>query len=165
MPTIMTPEQTFVDSALRSWRSNMDRAGKFFGSLKTDDLDLQVAPGRNRLIYIWGHLTAINDAIVPLFGFGARRHPELDIIFVSQRDRAVAQIPSGSELKQIWTEVDDFLWAEFQRLSPAEWLQRHQAVSLEDFIREPHRNRYASLLGRTAHLAYHFGQAILAKRG
>ena len=61
----MTPEQTFVDAALRSWRSNMDRAGKLFGALTPEELELQVAPTRNRLIYIWGHLSASNDAILP----------------------------------------------------------------------------------------------------
>ena len=160
----MTPEQTLIDSALRSWRANMDRVGKFFGSLSSEDLELQVAPTRNRLIYIWGHLTAFNDAILPLFGFGPRRYPELDKTFVSQPDRTVAKILSGPELNEIWTQLDVVLWAEFQKLSPSEWLQRHQGVSAEEFAREPHRNRYASLLGRTAHLAYHYGQAVLAKR-
>ena len=152
----MTPEQILVDAALRSWRSNMDRASKFFASLTLEELELEVAPARNRLVYIWGHLTALNDAIFPLFGFGQRRYPELDSTFVSAVDHAVLQIPIGSELNQIW--------AEFQKLSPAEWLERHQGISPEEFVREPHRNRYASLLGRTAHLAYHYGQVVLAKR-
>ena len=78
----MTPEQIFVDSALRSWRSNMDRARKFFGSLTEEELEIEIAPSRNRLIYIWGHLMAMNDSILPLFGFGPRRHAELDGIFV-----------------------------------------------------------------------------------
>ena len=145
----MTPEHILVDAALRSWRSNMDRASKFFGSLAPEELELEVAPARNRLVYIWGHLTAFNDAILPLFGFGRRRYPELDNVFVSPVDHALLQIPSGHELKQMWTELDLMLWAEFQKLSPSEWLQRHQSISSEDFLREPHRNRYASLLGRT----------------
>jgi hypothetical protein len=160
----MTAEQTFVDSALRSWRSNVDRAGKFFGSLTNEELELQVAPTRNRIIYIWGHLTASNDAILPLFGFGPRRFPELERMFVKNPDRAIAKILRGPELREIWIELDVALWEQFQQLSPSDWLQRHQAVSPEEFLREPHRNRYASLLGRTAHLAYHFGQAILALR-
>ena len=110
----MTPEQVFLDAALRNWRSNMDRASKFFSSLTSDELELEVAPARNRLVYIWGHLTAVNDAILPLFGFGQRRYPELDNTFVSPVDHAVLQIPSGSELNQIWTELDLVLWAEFQ---------------------------------------------------
>lgn len=85
-------------------------------------------------------------------------------MFVTNLDRAVAQILTGRELKEIWTQLDVALWQEFQKLSPSDWLQRHQSVSPEEFIREPHRNRYANLLGRTAHLAYHFGQAMLAQR-
>jgi hypothetical protein len=149
----MTPEQTFVDAALRSWRSNMDRVGKLFGSLTQEELELQVAPTRNRLIYIWGHLN-----------IGPRRFPDLERMFVKNPDRAITQIISGTELKEIWTRLDVALWEEFQKLSSSDWLQRHQGVSPEDFVREPHRNRYASLLGRTAHLAYHLGQAILAQR-
>lgn len=160
----MTPEQTFVASALRNWRSNMDRASKFFGSLTPQELEVRVAPTRSRVIYIWGHLTASNDAILPLFGFGPRRFPDLERMFVKNPDRAVPNIVSGPELRDIWMKLDVALWEEFQRLSPPDWLQRHQAVSPEEFLREPHRNRYASLLGRTAHLAYHFGQAILALR-
>lgn len=160
----MTPEQAFLDAALRNWRSNMDRASKFFSSLTSEELELEVAPTRNRIVYIWGHLTALNDAILPLFGFGPRRFPELDKIFVAQPDRVVAQIPSSTELREMWTQLDVGLWEEFQKMSPSDWLERHQGVSPEDFVREPHRNRYASLLGRTVHVAYHFGQAMLAKR-
>src|SRR5690348_9665243 len=141
----------------------MHRAAKFFSSLGTTDLELEVAPTRNRLIYIWGHLTAVNDSIFPLFAFGPKHFPELEEIFVAQPDRSMAQIPNGVELQEMWTEVDVTLWQEFQKLSPSEWLQRHQGVSEEDFVREPHRTRYASLLGRNAHIAYHLGQAMLAK--
>jgi len=102
----MTPEQTFVDAAVRSWRSNMDRVGKLFGSLTPEELELQVAPTRKRLIYIWGHLSASNDAIFPLFGFGPRRFPDLERMFVKNPDRAVTQIISGTELKEIWMQLD-----------------------------------------------------------
>ena len=161
----MTPEQIFIDSALRSWRSNMDRAGKFFGSLTREELEIEVAPARNRLIYIWGHLTAFYDAILPLFGFGPRRYPELDNAFVSQPDRAVSQTLSGPELSEIWTQLNVLLWAEFKKLSPPGWLQRHEGVSPEDFLREPHRNRYASLLAwQDCSLGLSLRQAVLAKR-
>jgi hypothetical protein len=52
----------------------------------------------------------------------------------------------------------------WSKLSVAEWLQKHAAVSEDDFLREPHRNRFTILLGRTAHIAYHFGQAKLSER-
>src|ERR1700747_700762 len=88
----MTLETTLIDSALRNWRSNGDRAGKLFGNLSQEQLLQEVAPGKNRLIYLWGHLTAFNDALIPLLGFGDRIHPELDLMFVSNPDRTVPTI-------------------------------------------------------------------------
>jgi len=54
-------------------------------SLSDDDLQKEIAPGKNRLIYIWGHLSGDQTtALIPLLGFGERRYPELDLIFISQ---------------------------------------------------------------------------------
>ena len=158
----MSLETSFIDSALRNWRSNVDRAGELFGNLSQEQLLQEVAPGKNRLIYLWGHLTAANDALIPLLGFGPRNHPELDLMFVSNPDRTVPTILLGEDLKIIWEETSQILWTGFSKLSAADWLQKHSAVSEEDFLREPHRNRFTVLLGRTAHIAYHLGQAKLS---
>jgi len=159
----MTTETSLTDSALRGWKLNIDRTGKFFGALSEEQLLQEIAPGKNRLIYLWGHLTAINDALLPLLGLGQRLHPELDAMFVSNPDRSLKKPLSGEELKRVWDETNDALWMAFSRLSASEWLQKHTAVSEEDFKQEPYRNRFTILLGRTAHLAYHFGQAKLAE--
>jgi hypothetical protein len=53
------------------------------------------------------------------------------------------------------------LFEGFASLSAADWLKKHGAVSAEDFVKEPLRNRLAILLGRTNHLAYHLGQLAL----
>jgi hypothetical protein len=160
----MTLETSLIDLALRNWRSNVDLAGKLFGNLSQEQLLQEVAPGKNRLIYLWGHLTAVNDALIPLLGFGPRIHPELDLMFVANPDRTVPTILLGEDLKIIWQETSQLLWTEFSKLSIVDWLQKHGAVSEEDFLREPHRNRFTVLLGRTAHIAYHLGQAKLWER-
>ena len=160
----MTLDTSLIDSALRNWRSNVDRAGKLFGNLSQEQLLQEVAPGKNRLIYVWGHLTAFNDALIPLLGFGSRIHPELDLMFVSNPDRTVPTILLGEDLKIIWQETSQILWTGFSKLSVTDWLQKHAAVSEEDFLREPHRNRFTILLGRTVHIAYHLGQAKLSER-
>jgi hypothetical protein len=154
---------SFIDVALRSWKNNVDRAGTFFGALSQEELQREIAPGKNRLIYIWGHLAAVNDRMVAILGLGQRFHPELDAMFVSNPDKTVDLTLSPEKLKHIWDEVNERLWTGICNLSSSEWLQKHTAVSDADFIREPHRNRFAVLLGRTAHLAYHLGQAVLAK--
>jgi len=149
----MTTEKSLIDSALRGWKSNMARADKLFGDLWPGQLEQEVAPGKNRLIYLWGHLAAVNDALLPLLGIGERLHPEFDGMFISSPDQSVPLTVSGQSLKAAWQEIHQKLWEGFSKFSASHWGQRHTAVSEEDFEREPHRNRFAVLLGRTAHLA------------
>ena len=159
----MTTERSFIDSALRGWKSNVERADKLFGALSPEELEQEVAPGRNRLIYLWGHLAAVNDALLPLLGIGEKLHPEFDGMFISNPDKSVPLTVSGQSLKTAWQEINQKLCDGFSKFSASDWAQRHTAVSEEDFEREPHRNRFTVLLGRTAHLAYHLGQATLAR--
>jgi hypothetical protein len=44
-------------------------------------------------------------------------------------------------------------------MSWPDWVQRHSAVSEEDFAKDASRNRFAVLRSRTNHLSYHLGQA------
>ena len=141
----------------------MERADKAFSNLTEDQLLKEVAPGKNRLIYIWGHLTAIHDAMFAILGLGLRLHPELDATFVSHPDKTATQLPSAGELKKHWDEVNVKLLSQFASLSADEWLQRHRAVSEEDYANDPTRNRLAVLLSRTNHASYHLGQVILAR--
>ena len=159
----MTTEKSLIDSALRGWNFNVERAEKLFGGLSPEQLQQEVAPGKNRLIYLWGHLTAVHDRLLPLLGIGERLHPELDSMFVSSPDKSVPLTVSGQSLKAAWQEINQKLWESFSKFSDSDWAQRHTAVSKEDFEREPHRNRFSVLLGRTTHLAYHLGQAALAR--
>jgi hypothetical protein len=160
----MTIEKSLIDSALRGWKSNVERAGKLFGALSPEQLEQEVAPGKNRVIHLWGHLAAVNDGLLPLLGIGERLHPEFDGMFISNPDKSVPLTVLGQSLKTAWQEINQKLWEGFSKFSASDWAQRHTAVSEEDFEREPHRNRFTVLLGRTAHLAYHVGQAALPGR-
>ena len=121
----------------------------------------EIAPGKNRLLYIWGHLTAVNDALLPLLGVGEKLHPELDPMFLSNPDRSQQKILSGEELKRVWDEINRSLWSAFSKWTPSEWLQNIPRSPMRISSKEPHRNRFTILLGRTSHLAYHLGQANL----
>jgi hypothetical protein len=159
----MSTENSLIDAALRGWKSNVERVDKLFGTLSPEQLEQQVTPGKNRLIYLWGHLAATNDGLLTLLGIGERLHPELDAMFISKPDRSVELTVTAQSLKSAWDKINQRLWDGFSKFSPADWAGRHTAVSQEDFEREPHRNRFTVLLGRTAHLAYHLGQATLAR--
>jgi hypothetical protein len=158
----MGNDPSCVALGLKAWKTQIDRADKLFGSLSSEEVLREIAPGRNRVLYLWGHLTAVHDAMLPLLGLRERLHPEFDVAFVSNPDRSrgatfprtnrfvghgTSSMPNcGRGLKMSWPD----------------WVQRHSAVSEEDFAKDASRNRFAVLLSRTNHLSYHLGQAVLA---
>lgn len=158
----MTTHKLSVQVAINSWRLGVERANKTFSSLTEDELLKEVAPGKNRLIYLWGHLTAAHDAMFPILGLGERLHPELDAIFISSPDKSGPPLPAVGELRKYWEDVNSKLLSQFATLSADEWLQRHKAMSEEDYAKDPTRNRLAVLLSRTNHMSYHLGQITLA---
>ena len=158
----MGNEGTYVALGLKVWKAQIERADKLFGSLSSDDVLREIAPGKNRLLYLWGHLTAIHDAMLPLLGLRERLHSEFDVAFVSNPDKSQTAIPSHEQVREAWNAVNAELWKGFEKMSWNDWVQRHAAVSEEDFAKDASRNRFAVLLSRTNHLSYHLGQAVLA---
>jgi len=159
----MTPEDALAAAAVHAWTTHVDCAAKLFSPLTDAQLREAVAPGRNRLIYLYGHLIGVHVAILPLLGIGDRLHPEYDAVFVQEPDGPAVESFAAAQLRQAWGEVHDALLAGFTRFTAAEWTARHNAVSEADFALNPLRNRLAVLLNRTNHLAYHLGQAALAR--
>ena len=157
----MKNEGSYVALALKVWKTQIERVDKLFGGLSPEEVLREIAPVRNRLIYLWGHLTAIHDAMLPLLALGERLHPEFDAAFVSNPDKSQAAIPSHEQVRQAWKTVNAELWKGFEKMSWSDWLQRHTAVSEGDFAKDASRNRFAILLSRTNHLSYHLGQAVL----
>jgi hypothetical protein len=157
----MGNDGAFVALGLKVWKAQIERADKLFGSLSSEEVQREIAPGKNRLLYLWGHLTAIHDAMLPLLELGARLHPEFDAAFVSNPDKSQAATPSHEQVRQAWNAVNSDLRKGMEGLSWSDWLQRHTAVSEGDFAKDTSRNRFAVLLSRTNHLSYHLGQAML----
>jgi hypothetical protein len=167
MPTtqISSTQDLFITMAISAWNTQNGRVTKLLNTLSDDQWMQETAPGRNRGIYLLGHLIAVSDGLQPLFGLGERTHPELEKIFLSSPDRSVSEIPSISQLKQYWKNVNEKLDEAFSRFSVTDWFSRHTSVSEEDFAKEPHRNKLNVLINRSQHTAYHLGQlAYLAKR-
>jgi DinB superfamily len=160
----MTLEQTMAASAVNAWTLNVDRATKLFTGASEDRLLVEIAPGKNRLVYLFGHLIAVHDAMRPLLGIGPRQYAHLDAAFLTAADKAVGDLPSRSDLQRMWDEVHGSLLAAFNAYSPADWVGKHTAVSDEDFAKNPLRNRLSVLMNRTSHLAYHLGQCALAPK-
>jgi hypothetical protein len=157
-------KQLVVRSVLDAWYSRLESADKLFGSLTDGQLQQEIAPGRNRGVYLLGHLTAVHDKMLPLLDFEPQVFAHLEEPFLNNADKTVADIPTVTELRNSWNDVNSRLASHFKKLSPDEWFHKHASVSQEDFAKEPHRNRLNVLVGRTNHMQYHMGQVALLKK-
>lgn len=157
----MEQKELFVKMALDAWNNEMKAAKAVLEKLSDEQLLREVAPSRNRGIYLLGHLTAVHDGMLRLLRFQNALHPELDKPFLDEADKAVADLPPVAQLRAQWKEVNDTLMDHMRSLPAEEWFTRHVNISEEDFPKEPHRNRLNVVLSRTSHLAYHRGQLVL----
>ena len=146
-----------------SWQKQIMATNKIFDALSDEALLQEVSPGRNRGIYLLGHLTAVHDLMLPLLRFEEAKYPELQHPFLKSPDKAVDAIPSATQLREQWKDVNETLSTHIQNLPADDWFTRHSNISEEDFIKEPHRNRLNVLLDRTIHLSNHRGQLLLLK--
>jgi hypothetical protein len=101
----MGNEFSYVALGLKTWNAQIDSADKLFGGLSSGEILREIAPGRNRLLYLWGHLTAVHDAMLPLLSLGERLHPEFDVAFVSNPDKSRADFPSHEEIRRAWNRA------------------------------------------------------------
>ena len=147
---------------LAAWDLHIKRTTDLFNRFTDEELNKEIAPGKNRVIYLLGHLTAIHDALFPLLGLGERKYSHLEEPFVEKKDKAISNLPTAQELRKAWDDTNNRLSEKLKGVSPAEWLQKHTQISDEDFAKEPHRNRLNVVINRTNHLAYHLGQLALA---
>jgi len=156
-------DELFITTVVASWKQVINRLDEGMAPLSDEQLQKQVAPNKNRLFYLLGHLTAVHDRMLPLLGVGERLHPELDEAFITNPDRAIADPLSAAELKKAWAEVNAAVTSAVEGFSSEDWLKKHTAVSEEDFSKNPTRNRLAVFLSRTNHASFHSGQVVLAK--
>jgi hypothetical protein len=119
--------------------------------------------GKNRGVYLLGHLTALADSIISLLGYGEKIAPQLFTPFVKTADKDNTDIPSVKELRQEWTKVKTGLAEKMARTLSNEWFEKHTAISEEDFAKEPHRNKLNVVLSRVGHMDYHLGQLAFLK--
>ena len=149
-----------IKMILTAWDSHYLRIDKIFNSLSDEQYLNEVAPGRNRGIYLLGHQTAVTDGMLPLLGFGDKLYPELEEIFIRNSDKAGKEMPSLDKLKQYWSAVNAKLSEHIKKMSTEDWFEKHSAVSEEDFAKEPHRNKLNIIISRTNHQSYHIGQLV-----
>jgi len=159
----MSTNQTMVKMVLDRWNTEINKFTDIINSISDDQLMKEIAPGKNRGIYLLGHLVAVHDDTLPVLNFGNKLYPELFEIFIKSPDKAVAHIPPAAELRTSWKLVNEQITERMNSLSADDWFHKHNSVSAEDFVKEPHRNKLNIIITRTTHLCYHAGQIVLLK--
>ena len=159
----MNPNVLIVKMIFDRWYALLKNWDTLLNAMTDEQLEREIAPTKNRGIYVLGHLIAVHDDMIILLGMGDKLYPELHKTFLDSPDKAVADIPSAQELRACWVKQCAALKEKFDLLHTEEWFERHTAVSAEDFSKEPHRNKLNIILTRSTHLAYHVGQLALLK--
>lgn len=158
-----TETDLLVKMIIAAWDAQNNQLSKLLNELTDEQLYKQIAPGRNRGIYLLGHLIAVSDAMLPLLGFCELLFPELQPVFIKNPDNAAEEMPSISTLKENLHTVNAKLNEHIKVTTATQWLERHTAVTAEAFVNEPHRNKLNVIISRTNHMANHLGQLLLLK--
>ena len=153
----------FIKMVLGAWDIRVAQLDKLFDELPDEQLQKEIAPGKNTGVYILGHLTAISNRMIPLLGLGNELHPGLFKTFVDTPEKEIVTQPSVKELRKAWSDINSELKNLFARVQPDEWFEKHSSISDEDFAKEPHRNKLNVVITRTCHLDYHAGQLVLLR--
>lgn len=159
----MTTTETTIKMILDRWNASIKNCDNLLQAVTDETLQKEVAPGKNRGIYLLGHLIAAHDDMLVLLDMGEKLYPELNEPYLKSADKTTTLTQTVAQLRDYWTKQSAVLNQKFDQLKPEEWFEKHTAVSAEDFANEPHRNKLNIILTRTTHLQYHLGQLILLK--
>jgi hypothetical protein len=146
----MTNDKILAVTVGDSWKLAIKRFDKMLGNFTDEQLQQQVAPGKNRVFYLVGHLTAVHDRMLPMLGLGERLHPELDDAYITNRDGLLGDPLSATELRRTWTEVNDKLTAAFERFTLRDWLEKHASVSDAEVPRMSMPSRKSSVWAKAS---------------
>ncbi len=160
----MTNIEIVIKMLFDRWNASIKNFDELLQTLSDETLQKEIAPGKNRGIYLLGHMIAVHDEMLILLDMGEKLYPALYEAFEVMPDKAVTQIPTAAELRKCWADQCAVLKQKFSEVPAEAWFEKHTKVSAEDFEKEPHRNKLNIILTRTTHLAYHTGQLILLKQ-
>jgi hypothetical protein len=154
-------EKFIIDLSIKAWDQRIAQATKILESV--NDWTTEVAPGRNKVIYLAGHLLVIHDRMIEALQLGQRSFANLDDLFLNNPQQSDNIYPDKNWLKKEWDNLNQLLAEKFNEMTVADWLSKHIYVSEEDFKLQPERNKLNLLINRTGHLSTHIGQLLLIK--
>src|SRR6187455_3456796 len=110
----MTTTGTMVKMVLDRWDACIKNADTLISSLTDETLEKEIAPGKNRGIYLIGHLVAVHDDMLILLDMGEKLYPGLHEPFLKAPDKSTHQIPTVTELRKFWNKQCEVLKQKFE---------------------------------------------------
>lgn len=157
----MTSTDLIVKMVMDRWNGSIGSINKILNALTDEQLQKEIAPGKNRGTYVLGHLIAVHDDMLILLDMGEKLYPELFEPFIKNADKIATKVPTVIELRTMWERQNAYMKEKFEEMKTEDWFAKHTAVSEQDFMMEPHRNKLNIIITRTSHLQYHAGQIVL----
>lgn len=96
----MSSTQIAVKMVLARWYALVKDIDNVIDSITDEQLSKEIAPNKNRGIYLLGHLIAVTDDILLLLDMGEKLFPALNAPFLKLPDKAINEIPSAQELRK-----------------------------------------------------------------
>ena len=103
----MNTDQLIVKMISDRWHALIKNFDTVLDALSDEDLQKEIAPGKNRGIYLLGHLIAVHDDMLQLLDPVDKIFPVINAIFKSP-DRSISEIPSAKELRSSWKKMNRF---------------------------------------------------------
>ena len=151
-----------IGQLLDMWENKVQETTEVFRSLGESRAREAVAPGKNRVIYLLGHLLVMHDGIFETLELGGRTCKGYDELFLLPQ-HAANQYPSYHLLLEQWIALNKTLTFKLRQLSPQQWRSKHRYISEADFESHPNKNRFCGFQCLLTHLYHHAGQLALIR--
>jgi hypothetical protein len=158
----METNHFMIDQLLDQWENKIRETTELFVSLGRESAMEPVSPGKNRVIYLLGHLVAVHDLLFEALELGGRSYGQYDQLFLTPQHASNAYPDYGLLLKN-WISVNDALSPRLRQFTAEDWKSKHHYVSEADFLAQPKRNKFNVFTSRNAHLFHHAGQLALIR--
>src|SRR5687767_2767162 len=98
----MNTTETMLKMVFDRWNTLLKNFDASLNALSDEQLQNEIAPGRNRGIYLLGHMIAVHDDMLVLLDMGDKMYPELSDPFIKSPDKAATDIPTAATLRAYW---------------------------------------------------------------
>lgn len=152
----------FISQFIDQWENKIIETTELFGSLGAGNSMLRLAPCKNRVIYLLGHLLVVHDRMFEILEIDERKFDSYDDLFLTPQ-HASNIYPDYDLMLVQWKSLNDSLTFRLKQFTSDDWLAKHRFVSEDDFSKNKKRNKFSVLLSRNAHLFHHAGQLSLVQ--